>query len=283
MKTTILGAGGQLGQDLCRALTGEIVPLGRPDVDLTRPETLAAALVPHRPDVVINCAAYNFVDRAEDEPREAFDVNALGVRALAIVCRDLGCALVHFSTDHVFGLDAERRVPYAETDAAGPVSVYGGSKLAGEHFVQALCPRHFVIRTCGLYGTRGQGGKGGNFVEAILKRAKSGATLRVVNDQECTPTATADLCTAVAALIGTDNYGLYHMTNAGSCNWFEFANAIIAAAGLAAAPTSIASAEYGARARRPHYSVLDCAKYAGLGLPRLRPWQEALRDYLAAR
>lgn len=281
MKTAILGAGGQLGQDLCRTLPGEIVPLGRPDVDLTRPESLVAALVPHRPNIVINCAAYNFVDRAEDEPREAFEVNALGVRALALVCRDLGSVLVHFSTDHVFGLDVARRVPYAETATPGPVSVYGGSKLAGEHFVQSVCPRHFVIRTCGLYGSRGQGGKGGNFVEAILKRAKSGAPLRVVNDQECTPTATADLCTAVGALIGTDAYGLYHLTNSGSCSWFEFANAIAAAAGLTASITPIASSEYGARARRPHYSVLDCAKYAELGLPRLRPWREALQAYLA--
>jgi dTDP-4-dehydrorhamnose reductase len=161
--------------------------------------------------------------------------------------------------------------------------VYGGSKLTGEHFVQAICPRHFVVRTCGLYGTRGQGGKGGNFVEAMLKRAAAGVPWKVVNDQECTPTATADLAAAIAALIGTDAYGLYHLTNAGSCSWFQFAQAILAGAGLADQVMPITSAEYGAKARRPRYSVLDCSKYRRLGLPAMRPWREALRGYLAAR
>jgi dTDP-4-dehydrorhamnose reductase len=280
MKTAIVGARGQLGQDLCRALSGAVVTLDRPDVDLKRPETLAAALGAHRPDMVVNCAAYNFVDRAEDEPRETFAVNALGARDLAQACRDLDCALVHLSSDFVFGLDAQRRTPYTEMDAAGPLSVYGSSKLAGEHFVQAICPRHFVIRTCGLYGRHGQGGKGGNFVEAMLKRAAAGVPWKVVDDQECTPTATADLAAAIAALIGTDAYGLYHLTNAGSCNWFQFAQAILAEAGLADRVQPTTSAAYGAKARRPRYSVLDCSKYVGLGLPPMHDWRDALRNYL---
>jgi dTDP-4-dehydrorhamnose reductase len=283
MKTAIVGARGQLGQDLCRALSGTVVTLDRPDVDLTRPGTLAAALGAHRPDVVVNCAAYNFVDRAEDEPGEAFAVNALGVRSLALACREVDCTLVHLSSDFVFGLDAERRKPYSEMDAAGPLSVYGSSKLAGEHFVQAVCPRHFVIRTCGLYGRHGQGGKGGNFVEAMLKRSAAGVPWKVVDDQQCTPTATADLTAAIALLIGTDAYGLYHVTSAGSCSWFEFAQAILAEAGLVDRVQPITSKEYGARARRPRYSVLDCSKYVGLSLPPLRPWRDSLRDYLAGR
>jgi dTDP-4-dehydrorhamnose reductase len=283
MKTAIIGARGQLGQDLCRVLPGEIVPLNRPDVDLTKPGSLSAALAAHRPDRVINCAAYNLVDRAEDEPAEAMAVNALGVRSLALACRDVGAVLVHFSSDYVFGLDAERRVPYRETDVPGPLSVYGTSKLAGEYFVQAICPRHFVIRTCGLYGTCGQGGKGGNFVEAIHSRAAQGTALRVVNDQECTPTATADLAAAVLALIATDAHGLYHLTSSGSCTWHELACAIVELAGIPAAISSISTAEYGAKARRPRYSVLDCSKAVALGIPPLRPWREALRDYLQAR
>ncbi len=282
MKTVVIGARGQLGQDLCRVLSGDVVPLGRPDMDLTRPETLSA-LRDLRPDAVFNCAAYNLVDRAEDEPEAALAVNALGVRALARLCAELGCVLVHFSTDYVFGIDAGRRTPYAESDAPGPLSVYGASKLVGEYWVRAECPRHFVVRTCGLYGTRGQGGKGGNFVEAILRRAASGAPLRVVSDQECTPTATADLARAAAALAGTDAHGLYHVTSAGSCNWFDFARAIVERAGLDVNVTPILSADYGARARRPRYSVLDGGRYARLGLVAMRPWPEALADYLAAR
>jgi len=283
MKTVILGVHGQLGQELQQTLSGNVVGLGRADADLTEPTTLRTMLHAQQPNIVVNCAAYNFVDRAEDEPSTAFAVNALGVRAIAAACAELDCVLVHFSTDHVFGIDGERRAPYAEADAPGPVSVYGASKLAGEYFVRALCRRHFVIRTCGLYGVRGQGGKGSNFVEAILKRATGGLPLRVVHDQACTPTAAADLARAVAALVANDAYGLYHLTNDGSCTWFEFAEAIVRERGLHAAPTPIASAEYGARACRPRYSVLDCGAYARLGLPAMRPWQNALKEYLATR
>jgi dTDP-4-dehydrorhamnose reductase len=283
MRTAILGARGQLGQELTRLLPGDVIPLGRPQVDVARPDTIDAALAAHRPDVVFNCAAYNFVDRAEDEPHEAFAVNTLGVRELARRCGACGCLLVHFSTDYVFGLDEQRRTPYAESDAPGPVSAYGGSKLAGEHFVRALCPRHFVVRTCGLYGTRGQGGKGSNFVEAILRRAAEGKSLRVVNDQECTPTAAADLAHAVAGLVGTHAYGLYHLTGTGACTWFEMARRAVELAGLAVEVTPVSSAEYGLKARRPRYSALACAKYDALGLAPRRRWDEALRDYVLAR
>src|SRR5262249_37086197 len=133
MKTVVIGSAGQLGRDLCPRLLGEVVPLTRAQADLTRPETLRAALGEHRPDLIVNCAAYNFVDKAESEPEAAFAVNAWGVRNLALACRDAGCALAHFSTDYVFGLDENRNTPYAEADAPGPVSVYGLSKLAGEY------------------------------------------------------------------------------------------------------------------------------------------------------
>src|SRR3954469_7076344 len=147
MRIAVIGARGQLGRDLCSALArDDVTPLGRPDADLTRPATLDATLRPLRPDAVVNCAAYNLVDTAESDPTAAFENNALGVRNLALVCRDLGCVLMHFSTDYVFGLDADHRTPYRETAAAGPVSVYGASKLAGEGFVRSLCPRHFVVR-----------------------------------------------------------------------------------------------------------------------------------------
>jgi dTDP-4-dehydrorhamnose reductase len=283
MQYAVLGSAGQLGRDLCPRLAGEVTPLTREDADLTRPETLRAAVARLRPDVVVNCAAYNYVDRAEAEPEAAFAVNAWGVRELARACRDLGCVLVHFSTDYVFGFDAARQTPYAEPDAPGPVSVYGLSKLAGEYLARATWNRHFVIRTCGLYGVWGSGGKGGNFVETMLRLARQGKPLRVVADQVCTPTYTADLAVAAAALVNTGCYGLYHLTNAGSCSWFDFARGILETAGVKAEVTPITSREYNAPARRPPYSVLDAGAYRAVGLPPLRPWQEAVAAYLQER
>jgi dTDP-4-dehydrorhamnose reductase len=283
LKYAILGANGQLGRDLGPRLSGEVVALTRERADLTRPETLRTTLAELRPDVVINCAAYNFVDKAESDAEAAFAVNAWGVRSLAQVCRDLGCVLVHFSSDYVFGLDETRRTPYREDDPPGPVSVYGLSKLAGEYLVRTLCPRHFVIRTCGLYGVWGSGGKGGNFVETMLRVAGQGKPLRVVADQTCTPSYTVDVAAAAAALVGTGRYGLYHLTNSSSCSWHEFARAIFDLAGVRADLAPITSREYGAAARRPAYSVLAAPAYESLGLPPLRPWQEALAAYLQER
>jgi dTDP-4-dehydrorhamnose reductase len=283
VKYVVLGAAGQLGRDLCPRLAGDVVALTRAEADLTRPETLRAALADARPDVVVNCAAYNFVDKAESEPAAAFAVNAWAVRDLALVCRDLGCALVHYSTDYVFGLDEARQTPWAETDAPGPVSVYGLSKLAGEYLVRALCPRHFVLRTCGLYGVWGSGGKGGNFVETMLRVAGQGKPLRVVADQTCTPSYAADVAAATAALVPTGRYGLYHVTNADACTWHEFARAIFELAGVPADLTAIPSREYAAAARRPAYSVLAGRALAAAGVPPPRPWRDALAAYLAER
>jgi dTDP-4-dehydrorhamnose reductase len=283
MRYAIIGAGGQLGRDLQSRLQGEVVAWTREQADLTRPVELRAALEALRPDMVVNCGAYNLVDKAESDPAGAFAINAWGVRDLALACRDLGCALVHFSTDYVFGLDENHRTPWTETDAPGPVGVYGLSKLAGEYLVRSLCPRHFVVRTCGLYGVWGSGGKGGNFVETMFRLAGQGKPVRVVADQSCTPTYTVDLAAVTAALTTTERYGLYHVTNSGSCSWYEFAAAIFGRAGIKADLVPITSREFGAPARRPAYSVLSTSAYHALGLPPLRPWQEALTAYLDER
>jgi dTDP-4-dehydrorhamnose reductase len=279
MRYAVLGANGQLGHDLCPRLPGEVTALTRDRADLTRPDTVRAALGELRPDVVVNCAAYNFVDRAESEPPAAFAVNAWGVRDLALLCRELDCTLVHFSTDYVFGLDETRTTPWTEADAPGPVSVYGLSKLAGEYLVRSLCPRHLVVRTCGLYGVWGSGGKGGNFVETMLRLAGQGKPLRVVADQTCTPSYTVDVAEATTALLATGRYGLFHVTNAGACSWHELARATFELAGVTAHLTPITSAEFGAAARRPRYSVLAPAA----GQTPLRPWREALAAYLLER
>jgi dTDP-4-dehydrorhamnose reductase len=286
LRYAVLGASGQLGRDLCPRLPGEVIALSRtgtPAVDLARPETLQAVFDGSRPDVVVNCAAYNLVDRAESEPRAAFEVNAWGVRELALLCRTHNCFLVHFSTDYVFGLDETRRQPWTADNAPGPVSVYGLSKLAGEYLVRSLCPRHLVIRTCGLYGVWGSGGKGGNFVETMLRLSSQGKPLRVVDDQVCTPSYTVDVAEATVALLSAGRTGLYHLTNSGSCSWHEFARTIFEMEGIRADLSPISSADYGAPARRPAYSVLDHAALRAAGIASPRDWREALAAYLRER
>ena len=183
--------------------------------------------------------------------------------------------LLHVSTDYVFGLDATRNTPWSETDPVGPVSAYGNSKLAGEYFVRSLCPKHFVVRTCGLYGHRAARGKG-NFVETMLRLGRERPELRIVADQRCTPTSTTDLARALVSLVETESFGLYHATNAGDCSWFEFACEIFRLANLPVKAIPITAAEYGAKARRPDYSVLDCGKLMRLIGSEMPPWQEAL-------
>jgi dTDP-4-dehydrorhamnose reductase len=283
MKIAVLGSRGQLGRDLVPRLAGDVTSLTRADLDLDRPDTVAPFFAENRPDVFVNCAANNFVDQAESEPEVAFRANAWGVRELARACRDAGTKLVHVSTDYVFGLDADRRRPYRETDAPGPASVYGLSKLAGEYLIRSTCPRHLVVRTCGLYGVWGSGGKGGNFVETMLRVAGQGKPLRVVNDQRCTPTYTADLADALAALIDRGAEGLVHVTSGGDCTWYEFAAEIFRQAGVRADLTPIVSAERKDPARRPGYSVMASERLAGFGVTPPRSWPEALAAYLAER
>lgn len=282
MRTAILGADGQLGRDLLPALRA--LPLRRADCDLARGDTIAPAVERAAVDVLVNCAAYNLVDRAESEPDVAFAVNAFGARYLAAACAARGTKLVHFSTDYVFGsVRAEPPVPLVETDAPGPVSAYGVSKLAGEHFALAASDRNLVIRTCGLYGAHGAGGKGGNFVETMLRLAREGKPIRVVDDQRCTPTYTVDLAEATKVLIERGATGLVHVTSGGECTWYEFAQEIFRLAGLKPDLAPITSAEFGAAARRPARSVLSNAKAHALGVPPLRHWSGALAAYLAAR
>ena len=283
MRYLVIGAQGQLGRDLCPRLPGEVVAAGRDRADLLRPDLLQATMADVRPDVVINCAAYNFVDKAESEPEAAFAVNAFGARDLARLCAQRECTLVHFSTDYVFGLDSNRTAPWREDDPPEPVSAYGISKLTGEYFIRSICTRQVVIRTCGLYGVWGSGGKGGNFVETMLRLAGQGRPLRVVADQHCTPTYTVDLAEATVALLAKEKYGLFHVTNAGACSWHEFASAIFHLSGMSVRIEPITSAEFGAAARRPAYSVLSMESLVEIGVAAPRPWPEALAAYLHER
>lgn len=278
----LLGALGQLGRDLFPLLPEPKLAWSRQDLDLADFEATRRRLREVKPSVVINCAAYNLVDRAESDPDPAFVTNAWAVRNLAQICAELDAVLVQFSTDYVFGLDRERSVPWSETDAPGPVSQYGLSKLTGEYLVRSICPRHFVVRTCGLYGLWGVGGKGGNFVETMLRLAGEGNPISVVNDQFCTPSFTLDVAQATTQLITTRSYGLYHLTNSGSLSWHDFAHEIFRLSNVNPPLAPISSAESTRPAKRPAYSVLALDKLNRHGIT-TRPWQDALKAYLFLR
>lgn len=274
----LLGSNGQLGRELAAVLPEENTRcLTRQEADIASAGQVTRLLHGLKPSLVINCTAYNLVDKAEDESDAAFAVNAFGVRELALACATLNATLVHFSTDYVFGLEGFRNEPYRESDAPGPVSTYGISKLTGECFVRAMCPQHYIIRTCGLYGKHGAGGKGTNFVETMLRLAKAGKPLKVVEDQVLTPTSARDVARAVPRLLEDCPFGVYHLTNSGQCSWYDFAAKIFQLSGIEADLSPTTSTTYGSRAARPCYSVLGTEHAAA---PRLRSWQEALQEYL---
>jgi dTDP-4-dehydrorhamnose reductase len=285
MKVAVIGANGQLGTDLCRALHDfHIIPLTDADVEIADMASVRKAIVKGKPKIIINTAAYVRVDDCEDEHDKAFSVNALGARNVAVVAQELGAKLVHISTDYIFGGEAQlRTAPYTEFDTPVPLSVYGKSKLAGEDFVRHLCLRHFIVRISGLFGVAGSLGKGGNFIETILKLAGERDKLRVVSDQVFSPTYATDLARKIVQLISTDYYGIFHITNRGACSWYEFTVEILRQAGIKTPVVPITSDQYPQKARRPLNSVLDNYHLRLLGMDDMRPWQEALKDYLAAR
>jgi len=289
MRIALTGADGQLSTQLQHTLRGDVIPLGHDQLDISDAETVETVLASHKPDFVINAAAYNLVDSAEEEPQVAYLHNALGPRNLALYCEKYEIPLLHFSTDYVFsgwegdfGNEVSRERPYLETDLPNPKSAYAVSKLAGEDFVRSLCKRHFVVRTCGLFGKTRQQGTG-NFVETMLRLGTERDELTIVNDQRCTPTSCSDLADAVVALIETEAFGLYHATNAGSTTWYEFAVEIFRLAGIDVPVRPISSEQFGAAARRPVYSVLDNAKLSSVIGKELPDWQAALDRYLRQR
>jgi dTDP-4-dehydrorhamnose reductase len=284
MKVLLIGANGQLGSDLAKVLADvDLVPLTHQDVDICEQVGLHETLRRHTPDVVINTAAYHKVDECEANVDKTFAVNTYGVRNLALVCEEQVCALLHMSTDYVFGGDAARRKPYVETDPPGPINAYGIAKLAGEYFVRYILNRYWIVRSQWLYGLAGASGKGGNFVELMLRLAREGKNIKVVDDQTGSPTYTLDLARKIAQLIKTEHYGLYHITNAGACTWYQFACKIWELSGLSPNAEPTTTAAFGATATRPPYSTLDNAALRAIGLDGMRPWEEALAAYLEER
>jgi dTDP-4-dehydrorhamnose reductase len=277
-KVLICGAGGLLGRALRRGAppAWEVVGLTRADCDITDPAAVAAALERWRPAAVINAAAYTDVDRAESEPLAALAANTVGPAVLAAACGQRGLALLHVSTDHVF--DGRRQTPYEVDDEPRPLSVYGASKLGGEQWVRRLAPNAYVVRTSGLFGAGGR-----NFVDAVAARARAGGPLKVVADQTCARTWSADLAAGLWQLLEQrPQPGVYHAANAGAVTWHALACTLVELLGLAVEVQAVTSAEWGAAAPRPAYSVLSGACWAAAGLTPLRPEREALAEYLAS-
>jgi len=281
MRVLITGAAGMLGTDLQKMLRSEhdLIPTDvTGDVrflDVTDTERVIETILDARPDVVIHAAAHTDVDGCERDPHVAYRVNALGTWNVAAACVRADSALVYISTDFVF--DGEKGEPYTEYDMPRPISHYGASKLAGEKHVASLCLRHFIVRTAWLYGEHGK-----NFPLAILNSAKSKKELRVVADHVSSPTFTMDLAGALLGLIGSPLYGIYHVTNKGSCSWYEFAKQTLALAGIRDIEIKpIKAEEWPSPTRRPKYSVLRHYALELQGRDDLRPWEDALADFMS--
>lgn len=279
MAVVVTGSQGQLGSELCRQLGSRAVGLDLPEFDVTDRTGVLATLADLRPEAVINTAAYTRVDQAEREPELCRAVNAAAVGYLAEACRQLACPLVQISTDYVFGGDASRRTPYLESDVPCPQSVYARTKLEGEKRA-AEWERHLIVRTCGLYGSLGPR-SAGNFVATMLRLGREKRHLRVVADQWCTPSYVPHVARAIVFLLDRRQVGLYHVVNTGQTTWYDFAKEVFRQVGLAVEVERITTAQYGALAARPAYSVLDTAKYHSLPeCPAMPPWQDALSEYL---
>ena len=288
MKALLLGPNGQLGRDIRQAHmeAGEpfdLVPLARDRLDVSAPGTVERTLGEIEFDALVNCTGYHRTDEVEDNADLGFSVNAHAVQAMARACAAGRARFIHVSTDYVFGGDAGRAQPLREDDPVAPINVYGASKAMGETLAGLACENAVILRVASLFGTAGASGKGGNFVETIIRAGKEKGALRVVDDQTMSPTATADAARVVLRILASGcPPGVYHAVNDGAATWFEFAREIVRLAGIEAVVTPCASDEYPARALRPRYSALDNARISAAfgGMP---PWQEALERYLAAK
>jgi len=284
MRVIVIGASGQLGSDLVQVLRegeDEVIALTRKDLDVTAPSALKAKLAQYDPDVILNCSVYHPVDECESHPDFSFSVNAIAVRDLGLAARGIDATVVHFSSDYVF--DGELRRPYTEDDITNPSSVFGISKVAGEQLLRAVLPRHFIIRTSGLYGLVGSRVKRGNFVETMLRLGRQNGRVRVVNDLRMAQTSTRNVAKQVLALIHTEHYGTYHASDHGDYSWYEFARKIFEYAGMEVEVTPVSWREMPTVAPRPLYSVLENRRLNALDLDQMQPIDVALQSYLRSR
>ena len=282
MKILVTGARGMLGSDLCPVIEAqgdEVIRVSRNDrrgfvqFDLEDFEFVIETFERITPDAVIHCAAWTDVDGCTRNPDEARDQNAFATKALSKVCAQFKIPLLYLSTDFVF--DGDKSTPYHVDDYVEPLNHYGVSKLEGEEYVQKYCTKHFIVRTSWLFGVHGK-----CFPATMLKLAEKKDSISVVADQIGSPTHTLDLAKSLAWLIHRTEYGTYHISNSGSCSWYEFACKTFEIAGNTAVKVlPIPASENPSPTKRPAYSVLDNSKIEKLGFPLLQSWEEALVGY----
>jgi dTDP-4-dehydrorhamnose reductase len=291
MRVMVTGANGMLGIDLCEILAAAGHDPIRTDtvakehtpardwtlLDITDTGAVMDAVTGFKPDSVIHVAAYTDVDGCERNPGLAFRVNVLGTWNMAAACAERDIPLFYVSTDFVF--DGRKTTPYTEMDATNPLNHYGASKLAGERHVRELCRKHFICRTAWLFGIHGK-----SFPATMLNLAKTRTELPVVSDQVGCPTHTVDLAKTIASLLGSPLYGTYHITNTGSCSWFDLARKTLQLAGVTSmAVKAIPASEYPSPTTRPAYSVLRHQSLEIQGRDLLPPWEEALAEFIRLR
>ncbi|MHB8841432.1 MAG: SDR family oxidoreductase [Candidatus Aquicultor sp.] len=299
MKVLVTGARGMLGTDMVEVLSKEHTVRGLDvgEVDITDARAVETSILEVEPQIVVHAAAYTDVDGCESNVRDAYRVNAIGTRNIALACRKVGAAMLYVSTDFVF--DGFKTEPYLERDRPNPLNVYGFSKLAGEQFVSSLLAEHYIIRTAWLYGENGK-----NFVTTMMRladcslnwspkgerrglqpeRRKAWGKLKVVDDQFGSPTYTVDVALAVARLIKTGKYGMYHAVNSGQVSWCGFARKVLELSGRHRVPVKPISSEQLSRpAIRPAYSVLQNSALASTIGGSIRTWESALEDFIGNR
>jgi len=275
MSIVVIGACGMLGQDLCTLIQSKdrnCTPLPHEKIDITSVESIHDAFKELTPDVIINCAAYTDVDKAEEEFEEAFRVNHVGTKNLADFASKRDIPLCHLSTDYIF--DGRKESPYVEDDRPNPLSAYGKSKLAGEEEVTKI-EKHYIVRSAWLYGKNGR-----NFIKTILKASRERDELRVVNDQIGSPTYTFDLGERILEIIDKGTYGTYHATNSQSTSWYELSKLALFIKGIQTPIQPISSTEFPSKVAHPAYSVLSNARAEALGLPPMPDWPDALKRFL---
>lgn len=276
MKVIITGGKGQLGLELQKQLSFDskyqVISTDRDELNILDFGQVNSFIEEIKPDVVINCAAHTAVDLCETDVENAYKINALGARNLAICCEKVGAKFVQVSTDYVFNGNGTR--PYIEDDITCPNSIYGTSKLMGEQFTKDFCSKYFIIRTAWLYG------EGNNFVRTMLKLSETNKELNVVDDQIGSPTSTVDLAKAIINLMSTEYYGTYHGTCEGKCSWYEFAKKIFEIKNIDITVNPVTSEQFKRPAPRPAYSVLDNLMLKLVSLNTFRNWEESLEEYL---
>jgi len=277
----IIGANGQLGTDLVNYFASryDLICLTEKEIEVSDIQSVNEALTTNKPRIVINTAAFHKVDECERQPVRSYEVNSLGVKYIAQCSQQIGAKLVHISTDYVF--DGQKQSPYTEVDIPHPLNVYGVTKLAGEYFMANEMDDYLILRVSGIYGKHKCIGKGGNFINAMLRQYRSGNEIRVVSDEILTPTSTVEICRQLDVMVKNDLKGLYHTTNEGQCSWYEYARKIFHILKLEVEIRPVPVSFFPMTVKRPTYSVLENHRLKEYHLNIMNDWDVALEEFLS--